>query len=103
VRVILTAAYILPESTWESQWRRKHEALTLTASKSFSKASRSFFIISISALAQASTVPFTVMVLSGLYMLKSCKLANGKKQRNFLFSTGKINFHIRNKSWEKQK
>lgn len=41
-------------------------ACWLTASISFSKASRSFFMISASMLTQASTLPFTVMVLSGL-------------------------------------
>lgn len=62
-----------------------------------------FFIISISALAQASTEPFTVMVLSGLYMLKSCKLATRKKREISFFKRKNKSWQIKHKSgWRRR-
>lgn len=48
--------------------------LTCMAATSFSYDSRTFFMISSSAFAQASNEPFTVMVRSGLYRVRSCRL-----------------------------
>ena len=44
------------------------------AAQSFSYDSLTFFITSSSAREQASMEPFTVMVLSGLYRVRSCRL-----------------------------
>lgn len=51
------------------------------AAMSLSCDSLIFFITSFSARPQASMVPFIVMVRSGLYRVRSCKLEEEEKQK----------------------
>lgn len=59
----------------------KEKFLTFMAAMSLSCDSLIFFITSFSARPQASMVPFIVMVRSGLYRVRSCRLEEEEEEK----------------------